>query len=406
MLFLLLACTASGPARAPAEGCRDLDCDGWPDLVLARTQDESGSYDTPSVVLFGGPDGWRSQELPTRGAMGAAIGDLDQDGFPEVILAQATSDGEQRHVDSLVFHGSADGPDPQDPLGLPTIGAADVKAVDLDQDGHLDLIFSNRYGGGEVTEAAYTQESRIYWGSPTGPDPAVSTGLVTLGAAEAAVADFDGDGRLDLAFAAGTLFASESPLFRATGARTFEAWRTLPTIFAEGVRAGDADLDGHPDLLFSNWCGGTECDSVLYRGGPDGPQATEAIALPTLGGVDGHIVDLDQDGHPDLLFANSFDLGFDPEVDSYVYWGGDTGWSEADRSRLASPGASSVGVADLDRDGLLDLVFPGYYGLDGVPPAATIWWGDALDGSPSQIAVSGAAAVAIAGGLLPPPPGR
>lgn len=398
-LALALACTSPSADTGGLQPCGDLDCDGWPDLVLARTQDEQGRYDAPSVAWFGGPDGFsRSLELPTTGAMGAAIADLDQDGFFEVVIAQATTDGRNRHLDSLVFRGTADGPSPDDPLGLPTIGAADVQAVDVDQDGWLDLVFSDRYAGGDVTEAAYTNPSRIYWNGPDGFDPSAVTELTTVGAALAAVADLDGDGDHDVAFAHGTVFDASSSVFRNVDGRSFEPWTTLPTVFAEGVIAADADRDGHTDLLFTNWCGGTECDSTLYLGGPEGPDAGRSVALEGQGAVDAVIADLDGDGHHEIVLANSFEEGFDPQVESVVYWGSDQGWSVYDKTRLYSPGAGAVAAGDLDGDGWPELVFASYYGAEGEQAACPVYRGSAQgydEGDVSWLPTGGVAGLAL-----------
>lgn len=398
LLALLLSCASSSPGDTAAP-CGDLDCDGWPDLVLARTQDEEGSYDVPSLVYYGGPEGLSAPvELPTAGAMGAAIADLDQDGFFEVVIAQATSDGRDRLVDSLVFRGTARGPDPADPVRLPTIGAADVEAVDVDEDGWLDLLFANRYAGGDVTEEAYTNPSRIYWGGPEGFDATVVTELLTIGAAQGAVADLDGDGRKDVAFAHGTVFDAESRVYRATGDRSFEEWVRLPTVFTEGVTAADADRDGWTDLLYANWCGGTECDSTLYLGGPEGFSADRSLPIQGQGAVDTAIVDLDGDGFHEIVVANSFDEGFDPDVESVVYHGSAEGWSVYDRTRLPTPGAGAVAVGDLDRDGHPELVFPGYYGVEGTAAATPIYRGSAQgydEAAVDWLEAAGAAAAAL-----------
>ncbi len=384
------------------DDCRDLDCNGWPDLVLARTQDEDGSYDVDSLVYLGGPDGLSApSELSAGGAMGVDIADLDGDGYLDVVLAVATTDGEERFVDSLVFAGTADGPQAEATWRLPTIGAADVDAVDVDQDGHVDLVFSDRYAGGGVTEDAYTNPSRIFWGSADGPDPALYTELETIGAARSAIADLDGDGQLDVAFAHGTVFSYDSRIYRGLGGRQFSLWTTLPTVFAEGVSAADADGDGFLDLIYANWCGGQDCDSTVYFGGPAGFSAEDSAALPGLAAVDSLVADLDGDGRQDIVLANSFDAGFDPDVSSYVYWGTAGGWSPAARTSLASPGAGAVAAGDLDLDGFPDLVFAGYYGTDDLPAATAVHHGSAEgfdDASVQWLEAAGGAGVAITPG--------
>jgi len=383
------------------DACRDLNCDGWPDLAFARTL-SGDSYRVDSLIYWGGEAGFDATPaaLPTTGAMGVAAADLDLDGYQDLVFNQATSDGEERHVDSLIFWGGPEGYAIERSLGLPTIGAADPTIADLDADGWPDLVFSNRYDGEGFTAESYEVDSYIYWGGSEGFDPARRTDLPTNGAARSAAADLDGDGWLDLAFASGTIFALSSPVYFG-GPEGFDPANRvdLPTTFTEGVTAADLDADGHPELIFSTWCTlSCEADSLIYRGGPDGPSASDVHGLTTSGATDATARDLDGDGWLDVVFANSFADGFDPVVDSVVYYGGPEGFGAG--VALPTVGASDSAAGDLDEDGYVDLIFSSFYGTDEAPAASVIYWGGAEGFDPEDratLATDGAAGVALVG---------
>jgi hypothetical protein len=71
--------------------------------------------------------------------------------------------------------------------------AADGSRADLNQDGYLDLVFSN-YCSGTSAPWQYEIDSYIYWGGPDGYTTTNRLGLPTLGANGNAVADLDKDG--------------------------------------------------------------------------------------------------------------------------------------------------------------------------------------------------------------------
>src|SRR4029079_3963100 len=81
-------------------------------------------------------------------------------------------------------------------------------------------------------------------------------------------ADFDGDGRLDVAVT-NSWSGNAVSVFLNTGPGTFSAAQTLPAgAYATGAVAADFNNDGRPDLAVSNQNGNSVC--VLINNGGQG----------------------------------------------------------------------------------------------------------------------------------------
>lgn len=161
---------AAGAAAAGALAT-DLDADGSPEILVERTA-------APSLLLAGVQEE-KVRPLPlaeTRGA--ATLADCDHDGDLDLLAAGL-----------LLLN---DGLGGLAPRALPaTAGAARLGGADLDQDGFPDLLALGTDGRLKVLRATGACAFLPWEGAPQ------------EGLSDAAVADFDGDGRLEIAALSG-----------------------------------------------------------------------------------------------------------------------------------------------------------------------------------------------------------
>ena len=262
----------------------DFNNDGHPDLL---TPGSGASVQSGLGVRLGdGAGGFTFPPFATpsvTGGRAAAVGDLNGDGKPDVVLATASG------ASVLIGGGSGDFTQLSavPPVGAPTA----LIAADLNADGRIDLIATTgkgvyvAAGNGDGTFAAAT----VYL-------PGSSPGAAVLG-------DFNADGRPDLAV---TLGASNTvSVLPGTGGGGFGA----PTAFAVGggpaaIVTGDFNGDGRADLAVANR-GGNSVSVLLGDGvGGFGGATTTAVGTAPRGLA---TADLNGDGKADLVVTASTD---------------------------------------------------------------------------------------------------
>ena len=386
----------SGRTALPGEGGQDvavsdLNRDGYPDLVVAKGYNGTRT-ENRSAVYWGSESGFdaeRRSDLPTVSAQAVDTGDLNGDGFPDVVFAsnglsyQFTREGSDFSVVrpySDIYWGSVDGYSPRRTTQLRTRFARDVTIVDLNRDRMPDLVFAVQDykddPGGVL----------VYWGAESGYSEDSSLWLEGLGSVAVTAADLNGDGWTDLAVAnetapgvdgdAGGIAVTPIPSYVYWGSsHGFDPGRRseLPGWRARGIEAADLNRDGHPDLILSNKAGDA---SFIYWGSPGGFRPQLRTALPTLSASASAVADLNGDGYADLVFANE-KSGESYDVSSTVYWNGPDGFEPSRRVELPTRGALAVAAGDLDGDGKVDLAFA--QSKDGYAsdraPNAHIYWG-------------------------------
>jgi hypothetical protein len=316
----------------------DYDNDGHPDLFITRwrryalyhNQGDGTFADATASAGLGGDRDW-----PTS----AAFADFDGDGDLDLYVCHYLAwDADQRETCRSPSSGRVIACDPRRFAARPDhlfrndrgrfvdvtreAGIVDedgrglgVVAVDLDDDGKLDLfvandgsanyLFRNR-GGLRFEETGHIA------GVAAGASGGYQAGMGV------ACGDLDGDGRLDLAVT--NFFGESTTMYQNLGGglfadRTAAAGLLAPSrhLLGFGIAFLDADNDGHLDLLTVNGHVADERPEIPYampaqllRGGPSGrltvahAEADSPLQMPRVGRALA-VGDLDNDGRVDAI---------------------------------------------------------------------------------------------------------
>ncbi len=328
--------------------------------------------------------------------MGVAVGDFDNDGFEDLYVTAFGgnrlyhNNGNGTFIDVTAASGTG---------GSSTSGeqwSTSAAWVDLDNDGLLDLIVL-RYVKWDW-EDVWCGEHREGYRAFCHPDifPAIAPlvyhndghgkftevaqkiGLGNPGKGlGVAIADFDRDGKIDIAVANDSMLEF---LFHNKGAGQFEETGMLAEIAVDGdgrTYAGmgidfqDYDNDGLPDLVITNLA---NQKYALYRNNGDGSFTYDTYAsgfarmtlLHSGWGI--HFLDYDNDGRKDLLVSQGHDLDTVELNFPQLHYkepmllARNTGKGFLDVSKDSGPAFSQpwvgrgMAVGDLDNDGRLDAV--------------------------------------------------
>ncbi len=348
---------------------RDLNRDGSVDLVFAHTHEHNEKLDLTLYWGKRGFDGGRKLSLPTEGGQSGVAADLNGDGYPELIVVNRF-DGTKTELNSYVYWGGAQGFDKSRRTDLPTQGAEAVAAGDLNGDGVADLVFANSGLSYHVSVDAF-QKSFLYWGSKSGYAPDRRATLKTINGRDVKIADLNRDGFPDLVFANEGNENGEAGAWiywGSKGGKFDEARMTkLPGERSSSVAVSDLNGDGFMDIVLANnfrlksrelgmynIVDTNAIDSFVYWGSAKGFSPGSRTALPTRGARHALAADLNGDGLADIVFANQAGPA------SYIYWNSKQGFSRDRRAELPAPHATQSAVADFDRDGRPDLALANF----------------------------------------------
>jgi len=230
---------------------------------------------------------------------------------------------------------------------------------DLNDDSWLDAVIVNEF---KYNQAGYETYSYVFWGGPDGFERTHCDSFFTSGAECAALADFDRDGWTDIVVANSLGESMHSYVIHGSPqGYTNAKIDSFPAKENHGaISVADLNRDGWLDLVWSDWFAGGKYTS-LYWGNPQGFEYSRIDSFPA-GPAHGNVVaDFDNDGYADIFWAVYYET-FDPtRRPSKIFWGDEDGYSRERYTEIGSVGpGDDVSVADLNKDGFLDIVIPNH----------------------------------------------
>ncbi|MBM4368509.1 MAG: VCBS repeat-containing protein [Deltaproteobacteria bacterium] len=158
----------------------DLDNDGYDDVTFGGYYGGSWSTTTYTYVYWGAALGLSSSVYDslstTCGIRDPLAVDLDSDGWLDLVLPRHYS-GSSYSTSSAIWWNNAGTFSSTDVTSLATVGATAAAAGDLDSDGWPDLVFNSYYTGSSYAGTAY-----VYWGSTSGYSSSDRTSVTSNGA--------------------------------------------------------------------------------------------------------------------------------------------------------------------------------------------------------------------------------
>jgi hypothetical protein len=349
--------------------------------------------------LFRNLGGWKFEDVTMKAglagagySMGAAAGDFDNDGFADLFVA-----GVQRN---LLYRNLGDGTfeDITAVSGIKNeIWSVAAAWFDADNDGLLDLLVVNylhwtpsfdRYCGDRQANLRVYCHPRFFEGLPNTlyrnlgkgrfEDITKAAGLDRFRpkSMSAAVADYDGDGRMDMFITSDT---QPNLLLRNVDGRHFQETALDAgvafnsdgkTVSAMGVDFRDYDGDGRPDIFFTALSNET---FPLYRNNGVGfddaafPSGMGRLSRRYAGWATA-FVDLDNDGWKDIFTANSHVNDKIDRFEATSYLQPNAVFRNLGSGRFADASAAAgadfqkpaahrgAAFADFDNDGRMDAV--------------------------------------------------
>lgn len=344
----------------------DLDQDGLPDILVC----DAAANRVGWIRQY--PRGTYTERFigdPVPGPAHVSVCDLNGDGRPDLLVAGmgVILPNNDRIGQVVVLENLGNGEFRNHVVEDHTFRVTDVRGVDLNGDGRIDLVVG-QYG---------YEQGQLQWLENLGDWKFRGHVLLSQpGTIMTPVADFDGDGRPDFA----ALLSQDTAqvygqvhVFTNLGHGQFgdhAVWQTSDLAYGcSGLAVADLNRDGRPDLLLSNgdgfnsafaapapwhglqWLENRGGGNFVYHRIGDSPGCYSPVCT-----------DLDGDGHPDIVTVS----GFNSANDESATWM--TAWMNDGREHFTPVPLTheltwliTVAAGDLDGNGVPVLVTGGFH---------------------------------------------
>jgi len=377
----------------------DTNGDGYSDVIVGAPRYDNGQTDEGAAFAYLGSasgvstsyvwTGESNQANWTYGTSVASAGDVNGDGYSDILIGAPNSTASGAHI----HYGSSTGPVAvaswSEFFGTSArFGQTVASAGDLNGDGYGDIVIAEpqRNNPPSAFGGFY-----VFFGSPTGPAAVANfTRLADantwgpFGGSVACAGDVNGDGFADLVignpgFQGGQTGEGRVQIFSGAGSalRTASSWgvsggQASARLGWSLSGAGDVNGDGFADVVVGapRYANGQALEgrALVYPGSASGLSTTALWSYESdqagaeLGSSVAGAGDVNGDGYADIAVgASLFDDGEADEGVAYLFLGSATGpgaspvWSTFGGAVNAKLGQVVAGAGDVNGDGFADL---------------------------------------------------
>ena len=300
--------------------------------------------------------GWLISQTPaiSTNPVSEITGDFNGDGIPDIAVVSGSTSGGNPYVITILLgvgDGTFSAQTPAQNTGCSNAwGSPSLLAADFNRDGKADLVIlcptitagdtvSVLLGNGDGTFAAAK--------TTTAYNPPNEGGDVVTGSMVAA--DFNGDGKLDLAIVGGLVASGQVTILLGNGDGTFTAGGASYGYSSSFnvIATGDFNRDGIPDLIVSDFFAPQTVFVLIGKG--DGTFTASASPITGSAFITSMVVaDFNGDGLLDVA------IGYQSAVGIYL-GNGDGTFTQAPGSPINSNTGLSLVAGDFNHDGKVDL---------------------------------------------------
>lgn len=341
----------------------DLNNDGYPDIYIVNC-------DKPDEIWFNNGKGVfinSNQKIGNtiKYNKNAGMADFDGEGDLDIFIANDADWGNKNPTVGLpneVWMNDGKGKFTHSGQRLGNLASVDVALGDVDGDGDIDAVIANLHN---TDLSNLTRQPNEVWLNDGKGNFSNSGQALGVGSLHVNLADIDGDGDLDAIF--------QHPL---NG--SFVIW------INDGkgkFTKSNSSLGGGSNITFGDIDGDGDQDAFIVKGGPNGSAPCEVWLndgsgkftdsgqrLGNLVGYDVALGDMDGDGDLDALVTNGMRTAQPPVL--WINQGGKQGGTQGTFKEsgivFSDSQIGKVQLADLDKDGDLDILITNYAGANKI----------------------------------------